>query len=129
MTTFWSALMATKAFEDILPRIIVLEKGRGAAVALRAVLSRIGKGTRLSGGLGASNPTFVDGDIEVRNISFAYPSRLAYLVLQESTFFFPSRGDDIHRSQERFREKYAQRSAHAFLSTWFRTDFHRWVTT
>lgn len=90
VTTFWSALMATKAFEDILPHVIVLEKGRGAAIALRAVLSRVGEGARISEGLGGSNPKFVDGDIEVRNISFAYPSRPEHLVLQESTFFFPA---------------------------------------
>jgi ATP-binding cassette subfamily B (MDR/TAP) protein 1 len=90
VTTFWSALMATKAFEDILPHIIVLEKGRGAAIALRAVLSRVGKGKKLSEGPGGFNPKFVDGDIEVRNISFAYPSRPTHLVLQESTFFFPA---------------------------------------
>ena len=90
VTTFWSALMATKAFEDILPHIIVLEKGRGAAIALRVVLSRVGKGIRISEGLGGFNPKFVDGDIEVRNVSFAYPSRPTHLVLRESTFFFPA---------------------------------------
>lgn len=90
VTTFWSALMATKAFEDILPHIIVLEKGRGAAIALRAVLSRVGKCKKLPEWPGGFNPKFVDGDIEVRNISFAYPSRPEHLVLQESTIFFPA---------------------------------------
>jgi ATP-binding cassette subfamily B (MDR/TAP) protein 1 len=90
VTTFWSALMATKAFEDILPHIIVLEKGRAAAIALRAILSRVGRGTRTTEGLGGFNPKFVDGDIEVRNVSFAYPSRPTHLVLRESTFFFPA---------------------------------------
>lgn len=90
VTTFWSALTATKAFEDILPHVIVLEKGRATATALRAVLSQVGEGARLSCALTGSTPKFVDGDIEVRNVSFAYPSRPDHLVLQESTFFFPA---------------------------------------
>ena len=90
ITTFWSALMATKAFEDILPHAIILQKGRGAAIALRALLSRVGNGARELQVLGVSTPMFVDGDIEVRKVSFAYPSRPDHLVLQESTIFFPA---------------------------------------
>ena len=90
VTTFWSALMAMKAFEDILPHVIVLETGCGAATALRTVISQVGKGKRVPQVLGGLVPKFVDGDIEVRNVSFAYPSRPYHLVLRESTFFFPA---------------------------------------
>lgn len=68
LTTFWACLMATQAVEQILPQIIVLEKGRAAGATLEAILVQMRAGhkvTRTNGGL---TPGYCDGDIEVRNV-------------------------------------------------------------
>ena len=68
LTTFWACLMATKAYEDITPQLIVLEKGRASAAALKAILDHVGKGKKNSRALDGAAPTFCDGDIEIRNV-------------------------------------------------------------
>ena len=90
VTTFWSALMATKAWEDVLPHLNVLEKGRAAGIALKALLDTVESGRRVSKAVIGVTPKYCEGDIEVRRASFAYPSRPDHTVLHESTFFFPA---------------------------------------
>ena len=90
VTTFWSALMATKAWEDILPHLNVLEKGRAAGITLKALLDTVESGCRVSKAVTGVTPKYCEGDIEVRRASFAYPSRPDHTVLHESTFFFPA---------------------------------------
>ncbi|KAL8718257.1 MAG: hypothetical protein Q9225_004576 [Loekoesia sp. 1 TL-2023] len=89
LTAFWSCLMALQAVEQILPQMIVLEKGRAAGATLGAILTQIGKRRRviMTGNL---KPTFCEGDIEVRNVSFCYPSRPDQLALKNASFFFPA---------------------------------------
>lgn len=68
VTTFWSCLMATRAWEDILPHLNVLEKGRAAAIALKDILDKVedcGKIAKTAIGI---TPKFCDGDIEVREV-------------------------------------------------------------
>ena len=68
LTAFWSCLMALQAVEQILPQMIVLEKGRAAGATLEAILTQMGKRRRviMTGNLA---PQFCEGDIEVRNVS------------------------------------------------------------
>ncbi|KAL8933428.1 MAG: hypothetical protein Q9211_005792 [Gyalolechia sp. 1 TL-2023] len=89
LTAFWSCLMALQAVEQILPQMIVLEKGRAAGATLAAILTQMGRRRRviMTGNL---KPRFCEGDIEVRNVSFRYPSRPDQLVLKSSNFFFPA---------------------------------------
>lgn len=68
LTTFWSCLIATQSLEQILPQMIVLEKGRAAGAALLAVLKQVDKGTKVNKMMGRMTPTFCEGDIEVRNV-------------------------------------------------------------
>jgi ATP-binding cassette subfamily B (MDR/TAP) protein 1 len=73
LTAFWACLMATQAIEQILPQMIVLEKGRAAGATLKAILAQMGRGcnvVRMSGGL---TPAYCDGDIEVRNVRRCEP--------------------------------------------------------
>ncbi|MCJ1312634.1 hypothetical protein MMC25_006309 [Agyrium rufum] len=90
LTAFWACLMATQTVEQLLPQFIVLEKGRTAGTMLQAVLTKIGTGRQTVNMLGSKAPQFCDGDIQARNVSFAYPSRPEHLVLRDSTFFFPA---------------------------------------
>ena len=69
LTTFWACLTATKAFEDILPHIIVLEKGRAAGTALKIILAQVEGGGHMAKGPEGTMPKFCEGDIEVRNVS------------------------------------------------------------
>ena len=69
LTAFWACLMATQTIEQILPQILVLEKGRASAATLKAMLTQMEKGrmtTRMKGG---TTPEYCEGDVEVRNVS------------------------------------------------------------
>ena len=90
ITTFWAAMMAVQAFQDLLPHVIVLAKGQAAAIALRGVLDTVKRGRRFVKKVDGLSPQFCEGDIEVRDVSFAYPSRPEHVVLEPSTFFFPA---------------------------------------
>lgn len=89
LTAFWSCLMALQAVEQILPQMIVLEKGRAAGATLAAILTQMGR-RRQAVMTGNLKPRFCEGDIEVRNVSFRYPSRPDQLVLKNASFFFPA---------------------------------------
>lgn len=69
LTTFWACLMATKAVEDILPHMIVLEKGRAAGAAMKAILDSMGRGLKVDSKKGQYAPTFCEGDVEMRDVS------------------------------------------------------------
>ncbi len=69
LTTFWACLLATQAIEQILPQMIVLEKGRAAGDILKANLVQIERGRRVMKMIGRKTPRYCDGDIEVRNVS------------------------------------------------------------
>ncbi|KAI9727849.1 MAG: hypothetical protein M1834_007895 [Cirrosporium novae-zelandiae] len=90
LTTFWACLLATESIEMMLPQLIVLEKGRAAGATLKATLLQIDRGRRVVTMAGQHAPLYCDGDIEVRNISFAYPARLDHHVLEQANFFFPA---------------------------------------
>ncbi|RPB10281.1 P-loop containing nucleoside triphosphate hydrolase protein [Morchella conica CCBAS932] len=77
MTTFWSCLMATQALSMVLPQMIVLEKGKAAGAGLDALL-------------GGIIPKSCQGEIEVKSVSFAYPSRPCNLALNGASIFIPS---------------------------------------
>ena len=80
LTAFWSCLMALQAVEQILPQMIVLEKGRAAGATLEAILTQMGKRQRviMTGNL---KPRFCEGDIEVRNVSCASMIMVSQLIL------------------------------------------------
>ena len=90
LTAFWACLMATQAIEQILPQMIVLEKGRAAGATLKAIYIHMERGRRITRMVGRRTPAYCDGDIEVRKVSFAYPSRPEQLALNSATFFFPA---------------------------------------
>lgn len=69
LTTFWACLMTTQAIEQILPQVMVLEKGKAAGATLKANLVQIEKGRRVAKMIGKQTPRYCDGDIEARNVS------------------------------------------------------------
>ncbi|OAL23986.1 hypothetical protein AYO22_06010 [Fonsecaea multimorphosa] len=73
VTTFWACLIATKAFEDMLPHCIILQRSQLSALALEAMVDKV-----------------MDGQLRLRQVSFAYPSRPTTLALDNCTLYFPA---------------------------------------
>ena len=88
LTCFWACLMATQTVEQIMPQIMVLEKGRAAGAILDTVISRMEEDKGGSKTIGRTAPQYCEGDIEVRNVSFSYPSKPDQFALKSSSFFF-----------------------------------------
>ncbi|KAK2848475.1 hypothetical protein FQN49_005688 [Arthroderma sp. PD_2] len=91
LTTFWACLQATQSIEEIIPRLIILEKGRTAAAALRHIFKNACHvcTSRSTRGKGLS-PMFCEGDIRFSEVTFAYPSQPDRRVLDNCSFFFPA---------------------------------------
>ena len=103
LTAFWACLMATQAFEQIQPDVIVLEKGRAAGATLKSILDQMEGRLEIARMSGRTVPLFCAGDIEVKNVcrkprltnlakrnqvSFFYPSRLDQPALKSTSFYF-----------------------------------------
>lgn len=69
LTAFWACLMATQTIEQILPQMIVLEKGRAAGATLSALLTQMKRGRKILKMLGGNSPEYCDGDIQIKNVS------------------------------------------------------------
>lgn len=81
LTAFWACLMATQTAEQILPQMLVLEKGRAAGATLQAALTQMRRGKKVVKMVGSKAPKFCDGDIQVRNVSCSSEVSLRCLTL------------------------------------------------
>lgn len=89
MTTFYSAMTALQALEGFGPQWIVLAKGISAGKSLQTIALDMAHGHKFVRGMkGSYCPEKCSGDIELHNVSFAYPSNPNKLVLNPSSFFF-----------------------------------------
>lgn len=68
LTAFWACLMATQAFEQIQPEVIVLEKGRAAGATLKFILGQMESELEITRTSGRIIPLSCAGDIEVRHV-------------------------------------------------------------
>ncbi|RAK86501.1 ABC a-pheromone efflux pump AtrD [Aspergillus costaricaensis CBS 115574] len=96
LRTFWACLAAAQSMEFLMPQIVVLAKGKDAALSLIHTLSSESEDTVRGDGRGSVYPKFCEGDIEVSNVSlttpvsFAYPAQPNRPVLKSTSFFFPA---------------------------------------
>lgn len=91
MTTFYAALTAFQAVEGFGPQCLVLAKGIAAGHCLQTIVLDLAESCRESrGAKGSHRPANCTGDIELNNISFAYPSNPEKLVLSRASFSFPA---------------------------------------
>ncbi|EEP77643.1 predicted protein [Uncinocarpus reesii 1704] len=91
LTTFWACLQATQSIESIVPQLLVLEKGRAAATALKHILGHVQKPNCSPGSNDdVKSPQFCEGNIKFENVTFAYPSQPDRLVLDNCSFYFPA---------------------------------------
>ncbi|KIW71943.1 hypothetical protein PV04_00169 [Phialophora macrospora] len=88
VTTFWGCLIAAKAFEDMLPHGVIIQKSQVSAAALQAILYKVGQGELEPRRVDGLSPQFCEGDIEMREVSFAYPSTPNRLALDSCTLYF-----------------------------------------
>ncbi|WEW59511.1 ATP-dependent permease [Emydomyces testavorans] len=91
LTTFWACFQATQSIENVIPQLLVLEKGRAAAAALECILGYVHRMNNSADPTHQnSSPQFCGGDIKFEKVTFAYPSQPERLVLNDCTFSFPA---------------------------------------
>ncbi|PWY66959.1 ABC a-pheromone efflux pump AtrD [Aspergillus eucalypticola CBS 122712] len=90
LRTFWACLAAAQSMEFLMPQIVILAKGKDAALSLIHTLSSESENTVRGEGRSSVYPKFCEGDIEVSNVSFAYPAQPNRPVLKSTSFFFPA---------------------------------------
>lgn len=66
--TFWACTTAAQSIEQVLPQMIVMEKGKFASSTLRTIVSEHGRRRILSELRGTKYPSYCEGEIEVRNV-------------------------------------------------------------
>lgn len=69
LRTFWACLVATQSIEQVLPHIIVLEKGKAAGASLKAILQYLDRDKPTSRMRGMLYPQYCEGDIEIEDVS------------------------------------------------------------
>ncbi len=84
LTAFWACLMAAQAIEQILPQMIVLEKGRAAGAVLKAALVQMERGRKVTKMVGCKTLGDCKGDVEIRNVSKSRHSAFARLMYRRS---------------------------------------------
>lgn len=94
LRTFWACIIASQCMEQVLSRLILLEKGKVAGAALKRIVEN--RPVDVVEGISANEmrekpyPPHFKGDIEVSNLSFAYPSQPETRVLESVNLFFPA---------------------------------------
>lgn len=68
LRTFWACLTAAQSIEQVLPQMIVLEKGKVASAMLKSIMSQRVQGRVVSEIKGRLYPEHCEGDIEVNNV-------------------------------------------------------------
>jgi ATP-binding cassette subfamily B (MDR/TAP) protein 1 len=89
LTGFWACLMATQTFEQIMPQMIVLEKGRAAAATLKAVLDKLEMGRKAVEMVDGEAPAYCDGDIQVNDVSLPLRGSVISYEWHVAQFFVP----------------------------------------
>ncbi|KAF7922906.1 hypothetical protein EAE99_007098 [Botrytis elliptica] len=90
LTTFYACLTGMMAIEVVLPQWLVLAKGMSAGATLKSIMNQVDRGGVAQYTEGLMMPKICSGDIEVNDVTFAYPSNRQHNALVKTTFFFPA---------------------------------------
>ncbi|RDW81334.1 ABC transporter ATP-binding protein [Aspergillus mulundensis] len=88
--TFWTCSAAAQAIESMMPHLLILEKGKVAASALKKSLSSGSEESSSEEMRGRLHPKHCNGNITVKDLSFSYSSQPDRLVLNAASFTFPA---------------------------------------
>lgn len=69
LRTFWACLTAAQSIEQVLPQMIVMEKGKAAGFALKSIIERTKN--RAVSEIRGRYPLHCEGDIVVNNVSLS----------------------------------------------------------
>jgi ATP-binding cassette subfamily B (MDR/TAP) protein 1 len=69
LRTFWACLTAAQSIEQVLPQMIVIEKGKIAGELLKSIIQSRAIDRRNSELKGSLYPMHCEGDVEVNNAS------------------------------------------------------------
>jgi len=145
MRTFWACLTAAQSIEQVLPQMIVMEKGKVASVILKSLIRTCSEQRDISEAKDTLYPRHCEGGIEVNNVSITHHHRHyqyknshlhpGIICLSHSTrpsrpeavhIFLSGRADDLCHWQKWLQQKHAQPATHAILHTNVRRDTYRW---
>jgi ATP-binding cassette, subfamily B (MDR/TAP), member 1 len=90
LTAFYATLIAFQGIEALMPQWLVLAKGMSAGLELYDLSKDVCSGRDMPKTIGWHKPEICVGDIELNNVSFAYPSNPSTIVLNPSSLFFPA---------------------------------------
>ncbi|KAL2842183.1 P-loop containing nucleoside triphosphate hydrolase protein [Aspergillus pseudoustus] len=90
LRTFWACSTAAQSLEALMPHLVILEKGKFAATALRRTLHDGDKALPVVEMQGAQYPGLCDGELVVTSLSFTYPSQPDRPSLKSCNFTFPA---------------------------------------
>ncbi|KAH4274315.1 hypothetical protein HBI04_004950 [Parastagonospora nodorum] len=90
ITTFWAALMAIQGITAFLPQFIVMQKGRSAGAHLGLLMHQISASDQNHEMDGTLKPVRCPGDIEFRQVTFSYPTRMEEIAIRNISLFFPA---------------------------------------
>ncbi|KAK0712842.1 P-loop containing nucleoside triphosphate hydrolase protein [Lasiosphaeria miniovina] len=90
LTTFYAALIAFQSIEALGPQWLVLAKGMAAGMLLETLVSELQGGQQVDKITGLRRPATCFGDVQMENVSFAYPTNPTKTVLAPSNFRFPA---------------------------------------
>ncbi|OBT62446.1 hypothetical protein VE03_08637 [Pseudogymnoascus sp. 23342-1-I1] len=90
ITTFYSFLMGNQAVTSLLAQYVILCKGKSAGATLERIVGELNNTLPLSKIAGTRTLEVCDGDIEVTNLTFSYPSNPTQYALTGVDLFFPA---------------------------------------
>ncbi|KFX93813.1 hypothetical protein V490_04662, partial [Pseudogymnoascus sp. VKM F-3557] len=90
ITTFYSFLMGNQAVSSLLAQYVILCKGKSAGATLEKIVGELNNTHQLFKIAGTRTLEVCDGDIEVTNLTFSYPSNPSQSALIGIDLFFPA---------------------------------------
>ncbi|KAH8669513.1 P-loop containing nucleoside triphosphate hydrolase protein [Tricladium varicosporioides] len=90
VTTFYACLFAIQGVVILLPHWMVIKKGMFAGETIRKIIIQMQNQHKSAIITGTLKPNICEGDIEIKEVTFSYPSNPRQQVLTRSTFFFPA---------------------------------------
>ncbi|KAF2665239.1 P-loop containing nucleoside triphosphate hydrolase protein [Microthyrium microscopicum] len=88
VSAFWGASLAVQSLMQVMPQLVMLEKGKAAGHRLRAAMAYMELNASDIDPNVAKQPEICAGDITFKQVSFAYPSRASQPVLRNVDMFF-----------------------------------------